>query len=59
MSKTGVIEKLRTRLNLAQVEIDKLWAVEAERRVAQIEAGTVEVVPDDVVFGKIPKKLVQ
>lgn len=54
-----LIEKLLNSLNPAQAEIDRLWAVEAERRVAEIEAGTVEVVPGDVVFQKIRKRHVQ
>jgi len=54
-----LIEKLLNSLNPAQAEIDKLWAVEAERRVAEIEDGSAEVVPGDVVFEKIRKRLVQ
>ena len=54
-----LIEKLLNSLNPAEAEIDRLWAVEAERRVAEIEAGTVEMVSGDVVFEKIRKRLVQ
>lgn len=54
-----LIDKLLNSLNPAEAEIDRLWAVEAERRVAEIEAGTVEMVSGDVVFEKIRKRLVQ
>ena len=54
-----LIEKLLNSLNPAQAEIDKLWAVEAERRVAEIEAGTAKVVPGNIVFERIRKRLVQ
>ena len=54
-----LIDKLLKSLNPAQVEIDKLWAVEAERRVAEIEAGKVQPVPGEEVFEKIRKRLNQ
>jgi len=53
----SLVEKLLTSLNLPiDTEIDRLWAEEAERRVAQIEAGEVKMVPSEEVFSKIREK---
>ena len=54
-----LIDKLLKSLNPAQAEIDELWAVEAEKRVADIEAGKVRPVPGEEVFDKIRKRLNQ
>jgi putative addiction module component (TIGR02574 family) len=43
---------LRSR-NPAQAEIDELWAAEAERRIAEIDAGQVELIPGEEVFAKL------
>lgn len=52
-----LIEKLLTSLNLPiQAEIDQCWAVEAERRLSQIECGEIELVPGDEVCAKIRRK---
>jgi len=53
----SLVEKLLTSLNLPiDSEIDRLWAEEAERRVSQIEAGEVKMVPGEEVFSKIRAK---
>jgi len=53
----SLVEKLLTSLNLPiDTEIDRLWAEEAERRVSQIEADEVKMVPGEEVFSKIPAK---
>jgi len=39
-----------------QQEIDRLWQVEIERRLAQLECGEVELIPGDVVFERIRRK---
>jgi len=53
----GLVEKLLTSLNLPiDAEIDRLWAEEAERRVSQIEASEVKLVPGEEVFSKIRAK---
>jgi len=50
------VERLLTSLNLpTQREIDELCAGEAERRVAQIDRGEVDLVPGEKVFEKIRK----
>jgi putative addiction module component (TIGR02574 family) len=53
----SLVEKLLTSLNLPiDEEIDRLWAEEAERRISQIEAGEVKLVPGEEVFAKIRAK---
>ena len=56
-ARLGLVEKLLSSLNLpTQPEIDRLWAVEAERRVGQIDRGEVEMIPGEKVFEKIRQK---
>jgi len=53
----NLVEKLITSLNLPTDEdIDRLWAEEAERRISQIEANKVRLVPGEKVFSKIRAK---
>jgi len=52
-------DKLLKSLNPAQAQIDEVWALEAEKRVADIESGKVQPVPGEKVFGKIRKRLNQ
>ncbi len=53
----NLVEKLITSLNLPiDEDIDRLWAEEAERRISQIEACEVRLVPGDEVFSKIRAK---
>ena len=53
----NLVEKLITSLNLPiDEDIDHLWAEEAERRISQIEAGEVRIVPGEEVFSKIRAK---
>ncbi len=52
-----LVEKLITSLNLPiDEDIDHLWAEEAERRISQIEAGEVRLVPGEEVFSNIRAK---
>ncbi|MHB0936553.1 MAG: addiction module protein [Armatimonadota bacterium] len=39
-----------------QLEIDRLWQAEIERRLAQLERGEVELIPGEVVFERIRRK---
>ena len=56
-ARLGLVEKLLTSLNLPiDREIDRLWAEEAERRVAQVQAGQAKLIPGDEVFAKIRAK---
>ncbi len=53
----SLVEKLLTSLNLPTDEqIDRLWAEEAERRVSQIDAGKVDLIPGEEVFTRIRAK---
>jgi len=52
-----LVEELLESLNPTHQDIDELWAVESERRAAQIEGGEVETVPGDVVFDRLLKRL--
>lgn len=52
-----LVEKLLASLNLpTQPEIDRLWAEEAEKRIAQIDKGEVKLVHGEKVFANILKK---
>ena len=56
-ARIGLVEILLSSLNLpSQNEIDRLWAEEAELRVAAIERGEVELIPGELVFEKIRNK---
>lgn len=53
----NLVDKLITSLNLPiDEDINRLWAEEAERRISQIEAGEVRLVPGEEVFSKIRAK---
>ncbi len=55
--RASLVEKLLQSLNLpTEAEVNRLWVEEAERRVSQIEAGEVEVIPGEQVFTKIRAK---
>jgi len=54
-----LVDALLKSLNPARAEIDQLWAVEAERRVAEIEAGQAELIPGEEVFAKLRKRRAQ
>jgi len=56
-ARVSLVEKLLTSLNLpTQLEIDRLWAEEAERRISQIDKGEIKLVPGKKVFSNIRKK---
>ena len=56
-ARVNLVEQLLTSLNLpTQPEIDQLWADEAEKRIAQIDKGEVQLVPGRKVFSNIRKK---
>jgi putative addiction module component (TIGR02574 family) len=48
-----LVDALLRSLNPAQAEIDELWAAEAERRIAEIDAGQVELIPGEEVFARL------
>jgi hypothetical protein len=48
-----IVDSLLRSLNQPESEIDKKWAVVAQRRLAEMKAGSVEAVPGQRVFDKI------
>jgi len=53
----SLVSRILTSLNLpTQPEIDRKWAEEAERRVAQLDRGEAELIPGEVVFERIRRK---
>ena len=50
-------EALLRSLNPAHARIDELWAQEADRRVAEVQAGKVQPIPGDQVFADLRKRL--
>ncbi len=53
----GLVDRILVSLNLpTRPDIDRLWAEEAERRIAQIDRGEVELIPGEEVFAKIRRK---
>ena len=56
-ARVSLVENLLTSLNLpTQPEIDRLWAEEAEQRIAQIDKGEIKLVSGKRVFSNIRKK---
>jgi putative addiction module component (TIGR02574 family) len=56
-ARVSLVERLLTSLNLpTQPEIDRLWAEEAEKRIAQADKGEIKLVPGKKVFSNIRKK---
>lgn len=56
-ARIGLVGMLLSSLNLpTQNEIDRLWAEEAERRVAAIDRGEVQLIPGEIVIEKIRNK---
>jgi putative addiction module component (TIGR02574 family) len=54
--RTMLVNELLESLNPAKKEIDKLWVLEAEKRVDQVKTGEVETIPGEEVFNKIRTK---
>jgi len=56
-ARIGLVNRILTSLNLpTQPDIDRLWADEAEKRVAEIDQGKVNLIPGEVVFDRIRRK---
>ncbi len=56
-ARVNLVEQLLTSLNLpTQPEIDRIWAEEAEKRIAQIDKGEIKLVPGGKVFSNMRKK---
>lgn len=52
-----LVEKLLESLNPSHKDIDQLWAIETERRVAEVEKGEVKTVPGEEVFRRLHSRL--
>ncbi len=52
-----LVDELLKGLNPSQAEIDELWAMEAEKRVAGIKEGKAKVIPVEEVFVRLRKRL--
>ncbi|AOS84136.1 addiction module protein [Chlorobaculum limnaeum] len=50
-----VVDSLLRSLNQPESEIDKKWATEAQRRLAELRSGQVGAIPGDKVFAKMWK----
>ncbi len=56
-ARIDLVEQILASLNLpVRPEIERLWAEEAERRIADLDQGKVELIPGEVVFDRIRKK---
>ena len=52
-----LVERLLESLNLpTEDEVNQLWRDEAERRISQIDAGKVDLIPGEQVFARIRAK---
>ena len=56
-ARIGLVDRILESLNLpTRADIDKMWAEEAERRIAEIERGEVKLIPGEEVFAKIRRQ---
>ncbi len=56
-ARIGLVDRILASLNLpTRPEVDRLWAEEAERRVAEIDRGEVKLTSGEEVFDKIRRK---
>ena len=51
-----VVDALLQSLNAPDPEVDQAWAVEAERRLAEIRSGAVNPTPGEEVFARIRER---
>ena len=53
-ARIGLVGRILANLNLPTCpDIDKMWSEEAERRVAEIDRGEVDLIPGEDVFANI------
>lgn len=55
LDRAALVEKLLASLDQPDLAIDELWAREAEDRIDAFEAGEMEAIPAEDVFGKTMK----
>lgn len=51
-----VVDSLLRSLNQPESEVDKEWAKEAKRRLAELRSGRVEAIPGEKVFRAVWEK---
>jgi len=54
--KAILVERVLDSMYPHQKEIDDLWRIEAERRVADVRSGKVKPIPGDEVFAEIEER---
>ena len=54
--KLELIDKLLESVSPGTSEIDELWKTEIERRIDEVESGTVQTIPGDEVFAKVRER---
>jgi len=51
-----IVDSLLRSLNQPESELDKIWAEEAKRRLAELKSGQVKAVSGDEVFSRVWKR---
>lgn len=51
-----VFDALHYSLEPVREEAEKLWAIEAQRRLEEIRSGAVEAIPGEEVFAELHKR---
>ena len=54
--RTLVVDSLLRSLNAPREDIDRQWAVVAQRRLAEIRSGRVKPIPGEEVFARVEKR---
>lgn len=54
--KIELIDKLLDSISPTDIEIGELWKTEIERRIDEVESGTVQTIPGDEVFAKVRER---
>ena len=57
--RAAVADSLLQSLNQPETEIDKEWAIVAQKRLSELRAGTVKAVPGEQVFERIKQRFDQ
>ncbi len=53
----GLVDRILASLNLpTRPDIDKMWSEEAERRVAELDRGEVDLISGEEVFANVRRK---
>lgn len=54
--KLELIDRLLESISPRQLDIDKAWEAEVERRIDDVESGKVKLVPGEEVFARMRKR---